>query len=125
MKNYSVTLLTSAFISLFTGQGTHAQTNTSKVKSETLNQLVSMKMEMDKEGAFKDRYTIQLFFGGRENASDSKKKYDALKLDWECDLYWESPNLAVRVGKFRNRLEADRALLVVREHFPNAIVMKP
>jgi hypothetical protein len=125
MAKYSNTLTFSILIGLSISSNIQAQNKTSKIENDRLNKLIATKVSMDKDGVFKDRYTIQLFFGDRENASESKKKYDELKLSWDCDLYWESPNLAVRVGKFRNRLEADRVLLIVREDFPNAIVIKP
>ena len=99
--------------------------NTQKIDQAVLNELITTKHDLDESGKLKDRYTIQLYYGNREMATKMKRDYEALALGWKCDLFWESPNLAVRVGKFRNRLEADQALIIVREQFPNAIVMKP
>lgn len=124
MKKPIYTIVLGAVLTAVTLNYSQAQ-SANKVDESTLNKLVSTKVSMDKEGVFKDRYTIQIYFGDREKASASKTKYDALRHSWKCELYWESPNLAVRVGQFRNRLDADRALLIVREDFPNAIVMKP
>ncbi|ARN78598.1 hypothetical protein BST97_11705 [Nonlabens spongiae] len=99
--------------------------NSKKIEPNTLTELIETKQKLDQTGKLKDRYTIQLYYGNREKATKMKRDYEALALGWKCDLFWESPNLAVRVGKFRNRLEADQALIIVREQFPNAIVMKP
>lgn len=96
-----------------------------KISENQVIELIETKQKLDQSGELKDRYTIQLYYGNREAATDLKRQYETLSFDWKCDLFWESPNLAVRVGKFRNRLEADQALLKIREDFPNAIVMKP
>jgi hypothetical protein len=111
-------------IALFYTATGFAQDN-NKVTDKTVEELIQSKQKLDESGAFKDRYTIQLYYGKREEATDKKEEYEALKMEWKCDLFWESPNLAVRIGKFRNRLEADQALIKIREQFPNAIVMKP
>jgi hypothetical protein len=124
MKNTLYTVTLGGLLSVVSITESISQTH-QKIDESTLNKLISTKVTMDKEGVFKDRYTIQLYFGDREKASATQNKYEALNLSWKCDLYWESPNLAVRVGQFRNRLEADRALMKVKEDFPNAIVMKP
>jgi len=110
---------------LFTFPFTSQGQKTKKIDQNTLNELIETKQKLDQSGKLKDRYTIQLYYGNREKATKTKREYEALALGWKCDLFWESPNHAVRVGKFRNRLEADQALLIVREQFPNAIVMKP
>ncbi len=124
MKNSLYTATLGGLLSVVSITESFSQTN-QKIDESTLNKLISTKVTMDKEGVFKDRYTIQIYFGDREQATASQNKYETLNLNWKCDLYWESPNLAVRVGQFRNRLEADRALMKVKEDFPNAIVMKP
>jgi hypothetical protein len=100
-----------------------AQNNT--VDPAVLEDLIEKKVEMDKKGVFKERFTIQLYYGKREEAEKVEKKYKSLNYDWECDLHWESPYLAVRVGSFKNRLQADRALLKIKDYFEGARVMKP
>jgi hypothetical protein len=125
MKTQHTTLRILALAAMTIGHFMIAQNENKKLNPEVLNELITTKISMDKKGVFKDRYTIQLYFGDRENANENKEKYDDLNMDWDCEMYWESPNLAVRVGKFRNKLEADRALIAIREYFPNAIVMKP
>ncbi|ALM21315.1 translation initiation factor IF-2 [Nonlabens sp. MIC269] len=101
-----------------------AQNNT-QVEETTVNELFAKKVALEKDGKFKDRFTIQLIYGGREVATKTKAKYDNLNLSWPSELKWESPNHKVWIGKFRNRLEADRALIEIREHFPDAFILKP
>ncbi|KQC32593.1 hypothetical protein AAU57_04080 [Nonlabens sp. YIK11] len=121
-KNIKNTLCAGALI--FTLQMTTAQT-TDKVSESTLERLITTKISMDKEGAFNDRYTIHIFQGENQPANAVKSRYDALGLAWKSELRYESPNHKVWVGKYSNRLEADRALLEIKKTFPNAKVLKP
>lgn len=80
---------------------------------------------MDKEGEFNDRYTIHIFQGDNQAANSVKNSYDALDLKWKSELRYESPSFKVWIGKYRSRLEADRALMEIQKTFPNAKVLKP
>jgi hypothetical protein len=80
---------------------------------------------MDRSGDFKDRYTIQLFYGERDKAIETKDNYDLLDLAWESELKWETPNHKVWVGTYRSRLEADRALLTIKKNYKDAFILKP
>ncbi len=95
------------------------------VNPENLNRLVATKIALDKEGAFDDRYTIQIFQGENQNALATKSKYDALHLQWKSELRYSSPDFKIWIGKYRSKLEADRALLEIQKNFPNAKVLKP
>ena len=72
-----------------------------------------------------DRYKIQLFYGQITEANKVQDEYKSKYAQWEPKIVYESPNYKVWVGNFRNRLEADRALLKIKENFPSAFVMKP
>lgn len=95
------------------------------VKKQIVDELVSTKIAMDKAGDFKDRFTIQLFYGERNKAIATKQKYDRLNMPWKSELKWESPYHKIWVGTFRSRLEADRALLKIKEEYKDAFILKP
>ncbi|WP_228547187.1 translation initiation factor IF-2 [Nonlabens antarcticus] len=99
--------------------------STTKVNEADLERLVAAKVAMDKEGAFNDRYTIHIFQGENQEAGSVKSRYDALGLLWKSELKYEPPYHKVWIGKYRSRLEAERALLEVKKSFPHAFVMKP
>ncbi len=103
---------------------TNAQ-STQPLKTADLERLVSTKISLDKEGAFNDRYTIIIFQGENQAANAAKSKYDGLELRWKSELRYDAPDFKVWIGKYRSRLEADRALLEVQKEFPNAKVLKP
>ena len=98
---------------------------TNKVNEADLERLVTTKISMDKKGEFDDRYTIHIFQGENQEAGTVKSQYDALGLLWQSELNYEAPYFKVYVGKYRSRLEADRALLEIQKSFPNAKRLKP
>jgi hypothetical protein len=109
---------------IFTSLQALAQ-STQPLNESTINELVSTKIEMDKDGAFNDRFTIHIYQGEIQGANRVKSRYDALDYTYKSELLYEPPNHKVWVGKFRSKLEADRALMQIRKVFPNAKVLKP
>ncbi len=87
--------------------------------------LLEMKSEMTKDGKLGERYKIQLFYGDNNSDSDVIKKFRSLYSEYPSQIIYETPNYKVWVGNFRNRLEADRALLKLKPNFPSAFIPKP
>lgn len=90
-----------------------------------ITHLLDVKSKMDKDGAFSDRYKIQLYYGTLNQANDIKKSADVAFPAWRTSIKWETPNYKVWLGNYRSRLEADRALMQVRKEFPSAFIFKP
>jgi hypothetical protein len=122
MKNASTLLLT---LALFTVAFQVIAQESQPVNKQRIDQLISTKIAMDRSGDFKDRFTIQLFYGDRDKAITTKENYDALNLPWKAELKWESPYHKIWVGTYRSRLEADRALLNIKEDYKDAFILKP
>nr|WP_240961868.1 translation initiation factor IF-2 [Nonlabens sp. Ci31] len=122
MKNPSTLLLT---LALFTVAFQVIAQESQPVNKQRIDQLISTKIAMDRSGDFKDRFTIQLFYGDRDKAITTKENYDALNLPWKAELKWESPYHKIWVGTYRSRLEADRALLNIKEDYKDAFILKP
>ncbi|MGO4913303.1 MULTISPECIES: SPOR domain-containing protein [unclassified Leeuwenhoekiella] len=105
---------------------TYAQSGKSNViQDNRIPELLSLKSKMTNNDELVDRYKIQLYYGTVTGANSVHSKYKSRYDEWEPKIVYESPNYKVWVGNFRNRLEADRALLQVQKLFPNAFVMKP
>ena len=92
-------------------------------QSEKIAKLMEVKTEMNKENKIGDRYVIQLYYGDNQKASQVIKEYRSL-YSYPSKIEYEAPNFKVWVGRFRNRLEADRALLKMKENFPAAFIPK-
>jgi hypothetical protein len=73
-------------------------------------------------------YRIQIFFDSGPNSSDRAKqeKEEFMSEFPEIPAYvsWKAPNYRVRVGDFRTRLEAEKALQIIAADYPNAWVIK-
>lgn len=90
---------------------------------ETINQLLDFKKDIKKTV---DVYKIQIFSGDSSFAaervkSEFKNKYD----EWPISMEFNTPNYKIWVGNFRDRLEADRALLRIKKNYMNAFIFQP
>lgn len=126
MKNI---LLKFTFLSLFScafqSVALAQSANVSVIQDQRIPELLSLKSKMAANNELNDRYKIQLFYGSITEANTIQSRYKSKYPDWEPSIVYESPNYKVWVGNFRNRLEADRALLAIQKNFPSAFVMKP
>lgn len=73
-------------------------------------------------------YRIQIFFDSGINSSDrAKQARDEFQFrfpDILAYVSWKAPNYRVRVGDFKNRLEAEKVLQQIINDYPNAWVIK-
>ncbi len=73
-------------------------------------------------------YRIQIFFDSGLNSSDranlARDAFVAKYPDIPAYVNWKAPNYRVRVGDFRTRLEAEKALQSILTGYPNAWVIK-
>ena len=103
----------------------HQESQTQISQDERIPELLLLKGELSKEGELNDRYKIQLYSGSRENADRVLKRYRNKIGAHKSLITYETPNYKTWVGNYRNRLEADRALLQIKKEFPSAFIFKP
>ncbi|WP_299222827.1 SPOR domain-containing protein [uncultured Psychroserpens sp.] len=70
-------------------------------------------------------YKIQIYSGDRFNAENTKKNFLNSFGEWPVEMVYEQPNTKIQVGKFRSRLEADKALLKIKKKYSNAFIFEP
>lgn len=90
-----------------------------------ITELITLKSEMTKKNAFGNRYKIQIFYGNNGDANSVLQKFKQEHPDWPIILTYQPPNYKVWIGDFRNRLEADRAFLKIKEDFSSAFIFQP
>lgn len=93
----------------------------------TINQSVKIKdlMEVKKEFAQLEKtFQIQIF-NGKINEANNELKNASTKYKLPVTMTFETPNYKVRVGKFRSRIEAEKALTKLRTDYPAAFVIAP
>lgn len=100
------------------------QQSSNNEQKELLNELIELKKELTNSNKLKEFYLIQLYSGNLKDAEYIKKDFDK-QFDMASTIKYESPNYKVWVGNFRTRLEADRAMLEIKEVFENAFIIKP
>ncbi len=112
---------------LFNNQGgLIAQETKAVVKQDPrIDELLKLKAELSNEGELSDRYKIQLHSGSILTAERILKEYRNKIGLHKSQIVYETPNYKIWIGNYRNRLEADRALLSIKKEFPSAFIFKP
>ncbi|MCM8568775.1 SPOR domain-containing protein [Gramella jeungdoensis] len=126
MRNlkFSHLIILTAIAFFFTTESEAQQASVNIQQSEKIDKLMEVKKELNKNNRIGDRYVIQLFYGDNGEANEVIQKYRSL-YSYPSQITYEAPNYKVWVGNFRNRLEADRALLKIKDNFPAAFIPKP
>lgn len=118
-------ILTAVLVTGFTFISQAQEGHVTINQDERIPELLDLKTKMVKDSRIGERYRIQLYSGDNSKASKIIKEYRALYPDWPSTVVYETPNYKVWVGNFRNSLEADRALLKIKNTFPAAFRFRP
>lgn len=68
-------------------------------------------------------YRIQIYYGNETKARTILKKFKLAFPEVFSNLKYEKPDWKVKVGNYKTKLEADRAILLFSEKFANLIVV--
>lgn len=93
--------------------------------SEEIKKLLSLKVLVNKDKYENNYYAIQLYNGNYEKAKKIQIEFKSKFPDWETNLSFETPNYKVRVGNFKELIEASRKLDFIRKLYPSAFLLKP
>ena len=116
-----------AFMALLLSfQQSSAQQGTVTVEQDPkIKDLLEKRVSMSKNNALGERFKIQLYYGTNQGASSKITSFRSSYGEWPSEVVYEAPNYKVWVGNFRNKLEADRALMTIKDNFPSAFIFKP
>jgi hypothetical protein len=119
-------IITTIVVTLFICLKSYSQDGDITIEQNPkITQLLKERKRLLKNGEIKNYYSIQVISGeiktARETLADCKSKFT----DYKSDIVYQTPHYKVRVGQYRNRLDADAALLIISEHYPGAFVFKP
>lgn len=113
-------------ISLLIGSASiYAQSSPEISQDSRLEILLDLKEKLERENRLSSGFTVQIHNGNLERARKRKQEYEGLGENWPAYIHYETPNYKLWVGNFGTRLEADRALLKLKDLFPSAFVLKP
>lgn len=112
------------FVLLFICLSASAQNVQSKDREVGIKELIEIKKELTNSDKLKEFYKIQLYSGNLKDAEALKKEFDS-HFDVSSTIKYETPNYKVWAGNYRTRIEADRAMLQIKEIFDTAFIIKP
>lgn len=92
-------------------------------EEKKIDDVLAKKIEYNKKNRRAKGYKIQLYNGNESTAYRVKGNFENT-YGIVAALKYESPEWKVRVGNYKTRLEADRALLLFKEKFGGAIIIE-
>ena len=92
--------------------------------SPEIENLIKKKIAYNKSKDTKKGYRIQLFYGSESGAIHTRSSFLSLFPNTTTYIDYEAPDWKVKVGNFKTRLEADKALEEIKLAFENAFVLK-
>ena len=94
-------------------------------KSEVFENLMNLHKIASKEKHNIDYYSIQVYNGNYKDA-DSLFQYSKKLFSTDSIfLFYETPNYKVQVGKFWDKLKAQKKLRQIQKNFKSAFILKP
>jgi len=93
-------------------------------QDERIPELLQLKKSLEKDNKLGGGYTVQLYYGELSKANEVIRDYKNKYASWPASIEYETPNYKVWVGNFGNRLDADRALHMIKNDFPAAFILK-
>lgn len=111
---------------LFICLNSYSQNGTVTVEQDSkVAELLKERQHMLKNGELKNYYSIQVISGEIKTARETLKDCKTLFTEYSSDIVYQTPHYKVWIGKYRNRLDADAALLKITEEYPGAFVFRP
>ena len=102
----------------------NGQENTIKYNDTVTKKFFEIKKDYSKRIFESTFYTIQIYFGGLEEADsileDFRKNYQEIK----SDLIFETPNYKVRIGEYKDINIASQKLEEIRKIYPSSFIIK-
>lgn len=127
MKTLKKITLTSILFTIFlSSQNIFSQSNKSNIEQDIkIEQLLAEKRKNNSAITVNDKYKIQIFYG---NIEESKKSLTTFKKDFpktDGTIVFNNPSYKVWIGSFKSKIEAEKALLLIKKKYPTAVIINP
>ncbi|SDK62583.1 Sporulation related domain-containing protein [Catalinimonas alkaloidigena] len=106
------------------GGGAVADVTPTHQINDEVNDLMEKASEKNREIRYAQGYRVQVYTGtSREEANKAKERvyYDFPNVD--VYLSYNQPTFKLKVGDYTDRLDAQKALVRLKEHFPTATIV--
>ncbi|WP_353168039.1 SPOR domain-containing protein [Flavobacterium sp.] len=127
MKTLNKIITFTIFISTFLfAQNIFSQTSKKIIEQdEKIEKLLQEKRKNNSGITINDKFKIQIFFG---NIEESKKTLLAFKkefLQTDGTIVYSNPSYKVWVGSFKSKIEAEKALILIKKKYLSAVIIEP
>ena len=93
-------------------------------QDSSINKLLKLKTDYNKKIYESSFYTIQIYYGDLKEADSISKVFSQEFEEIKTSLIFETPNYKVRVGRFKNLIDASRNLEKIKRKFSGAFILK-
>lgn len=124
LPNYK--LLISLALLAFCFGNVMAQSAAGDVRIETsahIDEMLAQKKEYNKSLETYEGFKIQIYYGSEKECYEANDEFKEKFPDIETSIIFSTPQWKLQVGNFRTRLEADHAMISIKQVYPAAIVL--
>jgi len=100
------------------------ENNQSINQDSSIIKLLKLKTDYNKKIYESSFYTIQIYYGDLKEADSILKVFSEEFEEIETSLIFETPNYKVRVGNFKNIIDASKNLENIKRKFRSAFILK-
>ena len=101
------------------------ETDTEISKSEVFKNLLNLHKIASKEKHNIDYYSVQIYNGNYKDADSIYNFCQNVFVSDSIFLFYETPNYKVQVGKFWDKMKAQKKLKEIQKKFKSAFILKP
>ena len=94
-------------------------------KSEVFKNLLNLHKNASEEKHNIDYYSVQIYNGNYKDADSIYNFCQNVFVSDSIFLFYETPNYKVQVGKFWDKLKAQKKLKEIQRKFKSAFILKP
>ena len=102
----------------------NGQENSIRYNDTLTKKFYDLKKEYSKRVFESTFYTIQIYYGGLEEADSIWKDFREHYQEIKSDLIFETPNYKVRIGEYRDINVASQKLEEIRRIYPSSFIIK-
>lgn len=101
-----------------------SQTAELNVKQDPrLDSLLNKKIALDRERYANEYYTLQLYYGNLETATETLENAKEAYPNIPVELSFETPNYKVQAGRFKDKILGLKTLDTIKRDFPSAFLL--
>jgi len=102
----------------------HSQVSNLDIKQDPkLDSLLNKKINFDREKYSNEYFTLQLYYGNLEIATETLKNAKEMYPNIPVELSFETPNYKVQAGRFKDKIVGLKTLDTVKKKFPSAFLL--